>query len=296
MDKINIDIGFYGSKGSFSEEGALTCINNFSRLSAEKPNINLISCGKDVMAVFSKVEQGEADFGVVPIENSSAGIITNTIDLLLREKIYVVGEGINRIEQHLISNKGVTIDQVNDIYSHNAALYQCTRFLRSRDWNLHSFGDTATAVKKIKDENLMDAAAIAGKRAAIVYDMDIIRNNIEDHVNNFTRFFMISRKRCAVEDADKTSIAIELRDGLNSLAPYLNLFVENNIELLNIQSRPSKNRIFEYMVYIDFSGTLNDEKVKAILPELVQKIGDFRLLGSYRKAVVDQLSAANLDQ
>lgn len=282
MKEKKINVGFYGEKGSFSEEGALACIGNFSL--AKNHEKNLIPCGKDIAAVFSKVVNKEVDLGVVPVENSSSGIINATYDLLLNEKIYVVGEGINRIEQHLIANKGVTLDKIENIYSHKAAIYQCTKFLRAGNWEMHTGQDTATAVRKVKEEKLTNAAAIAGKHAAKVYDMEIIKENIEDSTDNFTRFFMISRDFIEAKDADKTSIAIELRNGLNSLSPYLELFVKNGIELLSLQSRPCRSRLFEYVVYLDFYGMLNDAHVKKILPELVKKTGDFRYLGSYRKA------------
>lgn len=282
VNERKIDIGFYGEQGSFSEEGALSCIGNFSLVKDHKAN--LVPCGKNISEVFKKVVNKEIDFGVVPVENSRHGIIDATYDLLWEEKIQVVGEAINRIEQHLLVNKDVTLDQVEDIYSHESAIYQCTKFFRSGNWKKHPFGDTATAVRKIKEEGLTNAGAIAGKRAAEIYDMAIIQKNIEDNKENFTRFFMISKTSEGVLDADKTSIAIELRNGLNSLAPYLDLLVKSDIEILNIQSRPCKDKLFEYMVYLDFNGTLKDEKVKEILPELLEKTGTFRLIGSYRKA------------
>lgn len=277
-----INIGFYGSEGAFSEEGALSCIKNFSL--SKNNEMNLISCGKEIEEVFLKVLNKEVDFGVVPVENSRAGIINKTYDLLLGEKIYVVGEGINKIEQHLIVNPGVKLEQIEEVYSHGIAIDQCKKFLKFGHWRTFASGDTATSVREVKERGLTNAAAIAGERAAKIYGMEIIKNNIEDDINNFTRFFMISRKLIEIEDADKTSIAIELRNGLNSLSPYLELFVKNEIEILSMQSRPSKERTFEYVVYLDFMGTLQDEKVKEILPELLQKTGYFRFLGSYRKA------------
>lgn len=276
------NIGFYGERGSFSEEGALSCIGNFGL--AKNNEINLIPCGKVIEDIFSKVVNKELDFGVVPVENSTSGIINVTYDLLLDEKIYVVGEGINRIEQHLMVNKGVTVDQIEDIYSHKAAIYQCKKFFRSGNWKQYTGLDTASAVRRVKEDKLTNAAAIAGKRAAEVYDMEIIQKNIEDSMDNFTRFFMISRTCKNIEDADKTSIAIELKNGLKSLAPYLELFVENEIEIVSVQPRPSRSRIFEYIVYLDFYGTLDDAKVKKILPELVKKTQHFGFLGSYKKA------------
>ena len=147
-----INIGFYGERGSFSEEGALCCIGNFSL--AKNNEINLIPCGKGIEDVFSKVVNKELDFGVVPVENSTSGIINVTYDLLLNEKIYVVGEGINRIGQHLMVNKDVAFDQIEHIYSHKAAIYQCKKFLRTGNWVMHTGFDTASAVRKVKEENL----------------------------------------------------------------------------------------------------------------------------------------------
>ena len=269
----NIKVAYYGEQGSFSEEGALSCFRD--------ADADFSPCGKKIGKVFETVVTNKADYGVVPVENSNTGIIYETYDLLLKEKIFVVKEYINKIDQYLLANNDVKIGQVKKVYSHPAALFQCKKYLNSRDWETFTIGDTASAVKKVKNDNLVDAAAVASKKAAKDYGMQILRENIQDSENDYTRFFVIGKKQIEGKH-DKTSIVLGLRNGLNSLHEYMGFFVKRRITIVKLDSRPDRDKPFDYIIYMDFQGNMNDRDVKDAMSELVQNCGFVRFLGSYK--------------
>jgi len=283
-----IKIGYYGSPGSFSEEGAQECISTIDEIDTAK-RIELISCGKDPKQVFSLVTNKEVDYGVVPVENSNHGIINDTYDLLYQSKIYVVGEAINKISQNLLVNKGITIKDITTVYSHNAAVNQCKKFISSNELEFKLFGDTATCAKKVKNEKLLNVGAIAGKRAAEIYDLEILQSDIQDNFNNYTRFFLIGTHEC-IGNGNKTSILIKLRNGLNSLYDYLGYFVKRDITLVKIDTRPSKDALFEYIIYMDFMGNIDDDNVKEAFHELNKDAKFVGYLGSYKAAEVQLIN------
>jgi prephenate dehydratase len=266
---------YYGQEGSFTEEAAL---KYFEAIDAQ-----FIPSSKFLENVFSAVVKGEADYGVVPVENSDAGIVNQTYDLLLEEKAYVIGEIILRINQCLLVNKGITIDKIRRVYSHPTALLQCSKFLQKHGWDIIAEADTASCAKKLKSESIMDAGVIAGKRASIVYDLEILEEGIQNDINNFTRFFIISGKKFEGY-ANKTSIIIGIRGSLNEIYDYLESFVKRNILIQKIESRPSKSRPFEYILYIDFLGDPNETRVKDAMNELLHKSQFVKLIGTYKAA------------
>ncbi|MDI6810272.1 MAG: prephenate dehydratase domain-containing protein [archaeon] len=271
-----ITIGYYGNPGSFSEEGAFECFT--------EQNVHFVPCGKSIEAVFSKVVIGEVDYGIVPVENSNHGIINETYDLLLQEKVYIVRETISRIQQSLLANKGVGIDQLKRVYSHVVAISQCKDFLKAHTWEVIPLGDTATCAEKIKKEKSQDAGAIASKRAAQFYDLEILED-IAVHNDIYTRFFGISKKLFESK-GDKTSIALGLRDGLNSLYDYMGFFVKRDIKIVKLESRPIKNRPFEYILYMDFLGDPREGTVKDALNELLLASEFVKVLGTYKAATL----------
>ena len=273
MDRV----AYYGKKGSFSEEGALLCFKG--------KNASFIPCGKSIDEVFSKVVRGEADYGVVPAENSNAGIVNRTYDLLLEEKVNVVGEEILRIRQFLLANKGVKIDQIKTIYSHPVANAQCSRFLRKYNWDIVNYADTASCVEKIKKEKIMDAGAIASKRSTAVYDMEILQEDIQNDEKNFTRFFIIS-KGAFSDRGDKTSIVIGLRNGLNALYEYIGFLVKRDIKIVKLESRPQRNMPFEYIIYMDFMGNPKGKEVKDALIDILLNTHFMRVIGTYKAAAI----------
>jgi prephenate dehydratase len=173
------------------------------------------------------------------------------------------------------------LDDIKRIYSHPVANAQCSRFLKTRNWEIINYLDTASCVEKIKKENVKDAAAIASKRAAEVYDVDILVSNIQNDDNNFTRFFVISKTR-SEEEGNKTSIVIGLRDGLNALYDYLGFLVKRGIKIVLIQSRPSRRLPFEYVIYVDFMGSPSEQKVREAMADLLVNCSFVKFIGSYK--------------
>jgi len=277
-----LKVAYYGEPGSFSEEGALKC---FEHERVQK----FVPCGKMMKRVFEKVISGEVDLGVVPVENSNAGIVNTTYDLLREEKVYVVKETILKIKQYLLANEGVTINQIKKVYSHPVAIQQCSRFLREHGFEVIDGGDTASCAKKVKIENLTDAGAIGSKRSAEVYGLNILESNIQNDETNFTRFFVIGREPYK-KKGNKTSIVFDLRNGLNSLYKCLGFFVKREIKIVKLESRPGP-RPFEYIIYMDFLGYPHDAKEKDALHDLLFNCQNLKIIGNYMAATLPALQS-----
>jgi chorismate mutase/prephenate dehydratase len=189
------------------------------------------------------------------------------------------------IRQHLVANHGVALNQVKTIYSHPIANAQCSKFLSARPWQVVNYLDTASCVEKLAKEDLMDAAAIAGKRAVEIYNMNILKEDVQNSNTNYTRFFIIGPDR-NTREGNKTSMVLGLRNGLNSLHDYLGCFVKREIRILKIDSRPSRRLPFEYVIYMDISGTPQEQKVKDAISDLWQICGFVRFIGSYEAAKI----------
>jgi len=271
-------VAFYGAIGSFSHVGAKKCFINES--------LEFIPCGKMFERVFEKVVGKKVEFGVVPVENNSHGIIDEVYDLLLEEKIYVVKESISRIEHYLLANRGAKICDIKQVYSHVAARSQCKKFLTPKEWKFIPMGDTAGAVEKLKAEKSLDTAAIASREAAEIYGMEILKENIQDYEDNYTRFFTIARE-AEVKGANKTSIVLGLRNGLNSLYKYMGFFVNRNITIVNLESRPRGGKLFEYVIYMDFAGTIDDASVQGAIIDLTKTCQFLKFIGSYKAAILE---------
>ena len=270
-------VAFYGRKGSFSEEGALKFAKNLR-------GVRYLECGKSIEEVFLAVNEGKADYGVVPVENSNHGIITKVYDLLLKRKGYIVGEVVLPIIQCLLAKTGATFDSLKKIYTHPAALSQCERFLRTYPkWEIDTtYGDTATCARLVAESKSVEIGAIGNKRAAEVYGLKVLQDNIQTGEKNFTRFFALCMKPLKGEK-NKTSIAFKLRDGLNSLYWCISEFVKNDIKIVHISTRPSEEP-FEYVIYLDYLGGPKDPKVKEAERTLFRLGRDITILGEYLAA------------
>ena len=189
-------VAFQGELGAYSEEAAINFFGSDIRL---RPYETL-------EGVFRAVERDEAQFAIVPVENSIEGSISKTYDLLLDSPLKVCGETELRVSHCLISNYGVSLDSIKKIYSHPQALGQCQAFIKHLKCELVPGYDTAGSVKLIKEKKIMDGAAIAGNRAAVIYNMNIINSGIEDNPNNFTRFFVLAKEDAPPSGNDKTSL------------------------------------------------------------------------------------------
>lgn len=269
-----ISVAFQGEPGAYSEEAAS---GYFESAIQTRP------C-EQFDDVFSSVETGETQFGIVPIENSLEGSISRSYDLLLDSRLKVCGETELRVVHFLIAAPGATLDMIKKVYSHPQALGQCQAFLRKLGCELVPAYDTAGSVKMIKEKGITDGAAIASSRAAGIYGMNILARGIEDNSNNFTRFFILSGQDSPPTGNDKTSIVFSVKHKPGSLYEFLKTLASRNINLTKIESRPKRQTPWEYNFYLDFEGHRLTDEVAETLEELDKMATFFKVLGSYPRA------------
>lgn len=274
LPKKPVKVAFQGEIGAYSE----SAIYEFFGQSAQP-----IPC-KRFSDVFRSVENGEADFGVVPIENSIEGSVTQVYDLFLEYDLKVCGEVVLKIVHCLIANPGVTLDSIKVIFSHPQALGQCRNFLERLKCELISTYDTAGSVKMIKEKTMRDAAAVASERAARIYNMEILVRNVADNPNNYTRFFVLSKFDSPPTGNDKTSIIFSTRHVPGALYKALGEFASRGINLTKIESRPTKQKPWEYNFYLDFEGHRSEARCAEALEGLRANALFVKILGSYPKA------------
>ena len=250
------------------------------------PGCEVLPCAVSA-DVFAALESRQAAAAVVPIENSLAGPVSEHFDLLLKYPFFVQGEFRLRIEHNLIAPPAVRLSDIRRVYSHPVALAQCRDFFaQNPNIKPEPFYDTAGSVKYVITERIDDAAAIASSQAATEHGGKILRRNLEDDKQNFTRFFHVTRERVVPRGANKTSLAYALKNLPGALFKSLSVFALRDISLSKIESRPVRGRPWEYMFFVDIlSG--DDERSRNALRHL-EEIADFvRVLGIYRAAEND---------
>jgi chorismate mutase/prephenate dehydratase len=267
-------VAFQGERGAYSEEAAFQFFGS---------SIYVRPC-ESVDDVFEAVEREETHYGIVPIENSLEGSITRTYDMLLDSAVKVCGETRLRVSHCLIAAPEVTLDTVKKVYSHPQALGQCQAFLKHLKCETVPAYDTAGSVKMIKEKGITDGAAIASARAAEIYGLPILARGIEDNQNNYTRFFIISGRDVPPTGRDKTSIVFSVKHEPGSLYKFLRILSSRGINLTKIESRPTRQKPWEYNFYLDFQGHHEDEVVKKTLKELDKPALFLKVLGSYPEA------------
>ena len=267
-------VAFQGEIGAYGEEAAFQF---FGPLIQVKPRESLDD-------VFKVVEQGEAQFGVVPIENSLEGSISRVYDLFLDSSLKVCGETELRVSHCLIASPEAQLGSIKRVYSHPQALAQCRAFLKHLDCELIPTYNTAASVKMIKEQGITDGGAVASARAAEIYGMKVIAKEIEDNPNNFTRFFILSKQDSPPSGEDKTSIVFSVKHKPGTLYEFLRELAGRNINLTKIESRPTRQKPWEYNFYLDFEGHREDKLSREILESLEQVSLFVKVLGSYPKA------------
>ena len=267
-------VGFFGVSGSFTEEG----MNKFFG-SVREPKAY-----DEFEDVFMAVENDEIDYGVVPIENSSTGAIAQVYDLLYKYDFYIVGEQCVRVEQNIVGVKGTTLDDVKEVYSHPQPFAQSTEFLKCHpEWKLIPFHSTSVSAKLVSDLKEKSKVAIASKRAAEIYNLDIIEENINNQSQNTTRFIIISKNLEYDEASNKVSVVFSIDDKAGTLYKLISHFAENNINMIKIESRPMEQGTWNYFLYVDFDGNIDSPEVTTALNLINQNSPYFKLLGGYRK-------------
>ncbi|MBS7638247.1 prephenate dehydratase [Candidatus Bathyarchaeota archaeon] len=267
-------IAFQGERGAYSEEAI---INHFGWEAEPIPKPSL----KDA---FRSVEMGEAEYGLVPAENTLEGSVTQTYDLLLESELKIRGEAILRIVHCLMANPGVTLKDIRRVYSHPQALRQCSHFIERNRLEEVPMYDTAGSAKMIKEANLRDAAAIASRRAAEIYGLNILSEHIESNPENYTRFLIIGPEDYPLTRRDKTTIAFKIEHAPGTLFRALKAFAKRGLNLTKIESRPIPGRPWEYTFYLDLEGHREDQLVKLALKELEKASLYIKILGSYPRA------------
>lgn len=263
-------IAFQGEHGAYSEQAVFDYFGDVETLPCETFDL-----------VFDSVTSGLSDKGLIPIENSLAGSIHQNYDLLLRNQLHIVGEYFLRVRHCLITMPNVKKEDIKKAISHPQALSQCANYLRNLNIKPEAVYDTAGSVKMLKESGVKDTAAIASKRAAEIYEMQILEEGIEDNSENFTRFLAISTEATVPKEEAKTSIVFTLKNVPGSLFKAMSVFALRDIDLTKIESRPLQGKPWEYLFYIDFVGSLHDENAKRALEHLGEYALMLRVLGSY---------------
>ena len=228
------------------------------------------------------VANKEADFGVLPLENSSAGQVGDVYDLLTRYDNTIVGEYYLPVRHCLLGLQGADIDKIQTVYSHPQGLMQCGKFLNEHSsWQQISQANTAMAAQKVIKENNPKTAAIASETAAKLYGLEILEEGINDNKTNTTRFIIVSRKKCYRRDASKISIMFEIPHESGSLYTILSHMIYNDLNMTKIESRPIPEQPFEYRFFVDFEGNLADAAVENAILGIKEEAARLKILGNY---------------
>ncbi|MFN3551294.1 MAG: prephenate dehydratase [Endomicrobiia bacterium] len=268
-----ITISYLGPEGTFTHLAALKIFGNRNNYIAKET----------IGDIFYSVEKNETEYGVVPVENTTEGIVTHTLDMFLECDLYICGE-LNMKISHCLVSKESSINKIKYLYSHPQAIAQCKNFINTKLHNAKIFevSSTAEAAKIVKNKKY--SAAISSEITAKIYNLNILSKNIQDMEDNYTRFIVIGKDKVSNSGKDKTSIMFSLKDKVGILHDALSPFKKYNINLTKIESRPSKKRPWEYVFFVDFIGHINDKNVKKAIAELENLCVYYKFLGSYPQA------------
>lgn len=231
--------------------------------------------------VVKTLDAGEADYGVLPIENTSAGTVSGIYDMILDYDICVVGEETVECHHVLAALPESDMDQIKKVYSHQQGLMQCKKFLDQTPWDQVKVANTAISAKKVADDNDLAKAAICSERAAKIYGLKVLKREVNYEGNNTTRFVIMSKKKQYRKDAGKVSISFSTPHESGSLYSILMHFMFNDVNMCNIESRPLPGRQWEYGFYVDVIGNLNDPAIRNALAGIREETRDFKILGNF---------------
>jgi len=272
-----LKVGFLGPEGTFTQTAVYKQFGH---------SVRALPFGT-IDEVFQEVESGAADFGVVPVENSTEGTVNNTLDMFLTSPLKIGGEIELQIEQHLLGQVG-SLERIERVCAHEQALAQCRGWLREYLPEVELIGVSSNAVgaRRARDEE--GTAAVGGIAAAEVYGLDIMVNNIEDREDNATRFLVIGRKLLAASGDDKTTILVSTShtaDGAGVLYALLQPFAKHKVNITRIESRPSRRKNWDYVFFLDLDGHAEEAPLTLALADLEEISSLFRVLGAYPKVI-----------
>ena len=275
IDSLGVEkarVVFQGMEGAYGQAAMKTYFG-------EDCNSYSVRTFRDAMEA---IEEGAADYAVLPIENSTAGAVNEVYDLLVEFENYIVGETIIPIKNTLSGLPGTDISEIERVYSKAEALMQASHFLGEHgDWQQISVANTALAAKKILEDQDKHQAAVCSAYAASVYGLSVLADSINDEKNNSTRFIVITNQKVFLKDAKKISICLELPHESSSLYHLLSHFAYNDLNMTKIESRPMEGKSWEYRFFIDFEGNLADPAVKNAIRGLREEGRNLRILGNY---------------
>ena len=272
IDKKDVRVVYQGLEGAYAHQAALEYFG-------ENVNCFHVERWRDAMEA---IKEGSADYAVLPLENSTAGIVSDNYDLLNEYSNYIVGEKVVYIDHVLMGQTDAEESDIKTVYSHPQALMQCSKFLdEHREWTQMSVNNTAVAVKNVKDSGDKTKAAIGSKQAANYYGMKILREGICHGKSNSTRFIIVTNQKIFEKNANKISICFEVPHTSGSLYNILSHFIYNDLNMTKIESRPIPEKQWEYHFFVDFDGNLNDSAVKNALRGIKEETANFKILGNY---------------
>lgn len=262
---------FQGAEGAYSQAAMIQYFG-------DKVNSFHVDTFRDAMIA---IDEGSADFAVLPIENSTAGIVSEIYDLLVEFENYIVGEQIIQIEHCLMGVPGTELGDIKTVYSHPQSLMQSARFLNQYSWQQISMQNNAFAAKKVSADQDKTQAAIASEYAAKLYGLEVLKKGVNQSSTNSTRFIIVTNQKIFLKDAKKVSICFEVPHESGSLYHMLSHFIYNNLNMNRIESRPIEDRNWEYRFFIDFDGNLSDSSVRNALRGLREEAREMKILGNY---------------
>ena len=283
LDLKNKKLGYTGVPGSYAYEVLINILKNNKNLDVdsieENKNIFHFNSHKELVeAVHTK----KIDIGILPIENSIAGEVRDSIDLINTKNIHIIGEVRHKISHNLLGVKGSRIEDIRNIYSHDQAFMQCSQFLSNHEWHLNRMTNTAISGKYIAAEGKKENACIANMKTKEVYGLELLKKNINNEEENYTRFFIISNEEAVIDGSDKISIVTSANNESGALIGLLQIFYKYGLNMVNLKSRPRANKPWEYYFYIDFEGNMSSEKVRMALEEMREKSNYLQILGNYK--------------
>jgi prephenate dehydratase len=267
-------VAFQGVAGAYSEEAVRQFFG---------PEVESVPC-KMLDDIFPAVESGDADYGMLPVENAVAGSVTRSYELLMDHDLRVTAEVILRVHHMLLAPAGTKLEDLKRVRSHPQALDQCERYLSRRGLEPVPAFDTAGSARDLAENPEPDTGAIASALAAELYGLEILDRGIEDLAFNYTRFFVLGMEDPPRSQRSKTSLVFSTRHQPGALYESLGEFAKRNINLTKIESRPRRNQPWQYLFYLDFEGHWQDPECEAAMMGLLRRASFVKLLGSYPAA------------
>ena len=267
-----VSVACAGVEGSYADETALTLFKNAT-----------VKHYRIFEDVFEAVNKGEAPFGIVPVENSTAGSVHEVYDLIIKYRFYMAGSYSLEVNHCLCARKGVEYADIDEVYSHPQALAQCSEFLKNFDFTGVNYTNTAAAAKYVAESGRTDVGVICSADAAKKYGLQILKTRIQNISNHRTRFIVISKKLIIEENADKISLIFALPHTTGSLYRILGRFSMAGVNLTRLESRPVGNGDFSYYFYVDLLGNIKDKKTLDLICALYAELPDFKFLGNYHE-------------